>query len=107
LLNGSVEQQNQFLSYVLFHKKEHQYPLSLIANMNKIPIAFNLPSNITVEHHGTKSVSILSTEHKCANFTVILAYITNGEKLPSVIIFKLVIVRTNSNGWMNEDEITW
>src|SRR6266498_2046257 len=45
-----VEKQNQFLSYVLFRRREHNYPLSLIANMDEMPMAFNLTSNTTVEH---------------------------------------------------------
>ncbi|EXX73263.1 hypothetical protein RIR_jg12104.t1 [Rhizophagus irregularis DAOM 181602=DAOM 197198] len=113
-----IEQQNQFLSYVLFRRTEHQYPLSLIANMDETPMAFNLPSNTTLEHRGTKSVAILSTGHERANFTVVLACMANGEKLPPVIIFNLVnipredfpdgvIVRANPNGWMNEEEMTW
>ena len=36
-----MEQQNQFLSYVLFRRKEHEYPLSLIANMDETSMAFN------------------------------------------------------------------
>lgn len=44
-----IEQQNNFLSYVLFRKREHQYPLSLIANMDETPLSFNLPTNTTVE----------------------------------------------------------
>ena len=87
-----MEQQNQFLSYVLFRRKEHEYPLSLIANMDETPMAFNLTSNTMVEHRGTKSVSILSTGHERSNFTVVLACMANGEKLPPVIIFKLVNV---------------
>ncbi|RIA89221.1 hypothetical protein C1645_825179 [Glomus cerebriforme] len=37
--------------------REHQYPLSLIANMDEPPLAFNLPSNTTVEQCGTKTIS--------------------------------------------------
>src|SRR4051794_18666919 len=84
-----VEQQSDFLSYVLFRRKEHEYPLSLIGNMDETPLSFNLPNNTTVEHRGTKTVSILSTGHEHANFTVVLACMADGTKLPPVIIFKL------------------
>ena len=50
--------------------------------MDKIPIAFNLPSNTTVEQRGTKTVSILSTGHEHANFTVVLSCLVDGIKLP-------------------------
>ena len=77
-----------------------------------------MSSNTIVEQCGTRTVSILLTDHKCANFTVILACMTNGTKLPPVIIFKLVnvpceefpdgvIIWTNKEGWMNESEMIW
>src|SRR5215212_5953051 len=84
-----LEQQNNFLSYVLFRRREHQYPLSLIANMDEMSLSFNLPSN-TTEQRDTKTVSILSTGHERANFTVVLSCMANGTKLTPVIIFKLV-----------------
>ena len=113
-----IELQNQFLSYVLFRRKEHQYPLSLIANMDETPMAFNLPNNTTVEQRGTRTVSILSTGHERSNFTVVLTCTADGTKLPPVIIFKLVnvpreefpdgvIIRANKEGWMNENEMIW
>ena len=36
-----VELQNSFLSYILYQRKENQYPLSLIANMDETPLSFN------------------------------------------------------------------
>ena len=113
-----IEQQNEFLSYVLFCRNEHDYPLSLIENMDEMPVSFNLPNNITVEQCSTKTVSILSTGYEHSSFTVVLSCMANGTKLPPVIIFKLVnvpreefsdgiIVRANPKGWMNENKISW
>ena len=118
LSDDYVEQQSNFLSYVLYCRKEHKYPLSLIANMDETPMAFNLPSNTTVEQRDTKTISILSTGHERANFTVVLSCLADGTKLPPVIIFKLVnvsreefpngvIIRANKDGWMNEKEMIW
>src|SRR5213082_2433022 len=45
-----VEQQNEFLSYVLYLRKEYDYPLSLIGNMDETSLSFNLPSKMTIEH---------------------------------------------------------
>ena len=92
LSKNYIEQQSEFLSYVLFCQKEHDYPLSLIGNMDEILISFNLPNNITVEQHGTKTISILSTRHERSNFTVVLSCMADGIKLPPIIIFKLVNV---------------
>ena len=89
LLEDYIKQQNEFLSYVLYLRKEHKYPLSLIGNMNKTPLLFNLLSNMTIENSGSKTISILSTGHEQSNFTVVLACLADGTKLPPVIIFKL------------------
>ena len=37
LSDDYIELQNSFLSYILYQRKENQYPLSLIANMNEMP----------------------------------------------------------------------
>ncbi len=49
LSENYIEQQSEFLSYILFCWKKYNYPLSLIENMDEILISFNLPNNITVE----------------------------------------------------------
>ena len=70
-----------------------------------------------IEQRDTKTVSILSTGHERSNFTIVLACLADGTKLPPVIIFKLVnvpreefpdrvIIRANAKGWMNEDEMS-
>ena len=113
-----VKQQSEFLSYVLYCRNEYDYPLALIGNMDETPMAFNLPSNTTIEQSGTKTISILTTGHERSNFTVVLACMADGTKLLPVIIFKLkrvpreefpdgVIICVNSEGWMNESEMIW
>src|ERR1044072_3673283 len=92
LSENYIEQQNEFLSYILFCRNEHDYPLSLIGNMNEMPVSFNLPNNTTVKQRNTKTVSILSTGHEHSSFTVVLSCMADGTKLPPVIIFKLVNV---------------
>ena len=60
----------------------------------------------------------MSTGHERSNFTIVLACLADGTKLPLVIIFKLkkipreefpegVVIRANSQGWMNEEEMIW
>jgi len=44
-----AEQQSEFLSYVMYLRKENEYPLSLIRNMDETLMLFNFPSNTTVE----------------------------------------------------------
>ena len=102
----------------MYLRKENQYPLSLIGNMDEMPMSFNLPSNTTVEQSGSKTVSILSTGHERSNFIIVLACLADRMKLTRVIIFKLkkipceefsegVVIHANSQGWMNKEEMIW
>src|SRR2546429_2129024 len=80
-----IETQQAFLAYIMYMRIDHAYPLGLIANMDKTPVTFNLPSNITIDEIGAQSVSIRTTRHEKTNFTVVLTCIANGMKLPSLI----------------------
>ena len=86
--------------------------------MDEIPMWFNLPSNSTIDHKGTKTVTIHITRHEHSSFTVILACMADSSKLPAVCIFKLknvpkkefphgIHIRVNEKGWMNEYEMLW
>ncbi|GBC01371.1 hypothetical protein RclHR1_41660001 [Rhizophagus clarus] len=79
---------------------------------------FDLPSNTTINQKGAKTVNICITGHKQSSFTVILACMADGTKLPAVCIFKLknvlkekfpnsIYIRANEKGWVNEQEILW
>lgn len=113
-----LEKQNVFLSYVLYRRIQHDYPLKYIGNMDETPLWFDLPSNTTIDHKGTKTVSIRTTGHERTSFTVVLACMADGRKLPAVCIFKLknvprenfphgIHIRANKKGWMNEEEMLW
>ncbi|CAG8776513.1 17428_t:CDS:1, partial [Funneliformis caledonium] len=56
--------------------------------------------------------------HEKSNFTVILACMANGTKLPAVCIFKLknisrvsfpqeIHIHVNEKGWCNKQEMIW
>jgi len=86
--------------------------------MDETPLWFDLPSNTTIDHKGTKPVSICTTGHKCSSFTVVLACMADSKKLSAVCIFKLknvprenfphgIYIRANEKGWMNENEMLW
>ncbi|CAG8462456.1 5311_t:CDS:2, partial [Paraglomus occultum] len=89
-----VEKQHEFLSFILYQR------------------------NLTIDECGARTVNIRTTGHERSHFTVVLACMADGTKLPPVIIFKLenvpranfpadVFVRANSNGWMDETEMRW
>ncbi len=86
--------------------------------MNETPMWFNLPSNFTIDHKGTKTVIIRTTEHEHSSFTVVLACMADGNKLLAVCIFKLknvpkkefphgIHIRVNEKRWMNKYEMLW
>ena len=73
-----VEKQQQFLSFILFRRREHNYPLKYIANLDETSVTFDLPSTTTIDKRGTITVS-----------TVMLCCLADGTKLPATCIFKL------------------
>ncbi len=115
LLPDLLEKQNIFLSYILYRRIQYDY---LLKNMDETPMWFDLPSNSTIDHKGTKTVTIHITRHEHSSFTVVLACMADGSKLPAVCIFKLknvpkeefshgIHIRVNEKGWINEYEILW
>lgn len=95
-------------------RKEHDFDLKHIGNADQTPLTFDIVTNSTVTEKGVKSVPILSTGHEKDWFTVMLACLGDGTKLPPYVVFKRktlpknlnfpngVIVRCQEKGWMNE-----
>lgn len=85
-----------------------------VINMDEVPLTFDMPMNRTVEKKGTASISIKTTGHEKASFTLVLAVTAGGTKLPPMIIFKRktmpkekfpkgIVVQVNEKGWMNNE----
>src|ERR1043165_747488 len=89
LPSNLVEKQQEFLVFIMYRRIQHDYPLAFISNMNKTPVTFDLPSNTTIDKVGAKTISIRTTGYEKTNFTVVLACMADGTKLPPLIIFKL------------------
>ena len=82
--------------------------------MDQTPLTFDIVTNSTVSERGVKSVLILNTGHDKDRFTVMLACLGDGTKLPPYVVFKRktlaknlkfpkeVVVRCQANGWMDE-----
>ena len=106
-----------FHKLVLNLRKEHQFDLNQIGNMDETPLCFDSPPNRTIESKGNKAILIRTTSHERAHFTVVLACVANGTKLKPMVIFKSkaiperekmppgVLVHCQSKGWMDEDGI--
>ena len=104
----------KFQHYVLAKRKEHDFDLKYIGNADQTPLTFDIVTNSTVSAKGVKSVPILSTGHDKDRFTVMLACLGDGTKLPPYVVFKRktlpknlnfpkeVVVRCQAKGWMDE-----
>lgn len=98
----------------------NKYPLAMIGNMDETPLWLDMPGDTTVSRVGERTISIRTTGHDKGRFTVILAAMADGRKLPPFVVFKGVrpiaeldrvqgvVVVMSRNGWMNEDlTIQW
>ena len=104
----------KFQRYVIAQRKKHDFELKYIGNADQTPLTFDIVTNSTVSEKGVKSVSILTTGHEKDRFTVMLACLGDGTKLPPYVIFKRktlpknanfpkeVIVRCQEKGWMDQ-----
>ncbi|CAG8643491.1 5976_t:CDS:1, partial [Diversispora eburnea] len=68
-----IEKQHEFLNFILYRRIQYDYSLNLIENIDETLLTFDMPSNITVEETGSRTVSIHTTGHKKLNFTVVLS----------------------------------
>ena len=104
----------KFQRYVLAKRKEHDFDLKYIGNANQTPLTYDIVTNSTVSDRGVKSVPIMSSGHDKDRFTVMLACLGDGTKLPPYVVFKRktlqknlnflkeVVVRCQAKGWMDE-----
>ena len=103
-----------FILHVRKLRRQHQYPLSAIGNMDETPVWLDMPGDTTVNRTGEQTISVRTTGHDKGRFTVILAAKADGTKLKPFIVFKGVhpvaalhnvsgvVVNMSRNGWMNE-----
>ena len=104
-----------FQRFVISKRKQHSFELKHIGNADQTPLTFDIVTNSTVAEKGIKSVPILTTGHDKDRFTVMLACLGDGTKLPPYVVFKRktlpknmafphgLVVRCQEKGWMNED----
>ena len=104
----------KFQAFIIAERKKYQYDLSLIGNADQTLFTFDMPAYSMVDSKGTKSVSIMTTGHEKDRFTVMLACLGDGAKLPPYVVFKrktlpkhFVLPRgmhchVQAKGWMDE-----
>ena len=84
----SQEKMDAFRLFVMDAIHEHGVTRNHIINMDEVPLTFDIPITTTVDKKGAKSVTIQTTGHEKASFTVVLGCYASGDKLPPMLIFK-------------------
>ena len=108
------EKVTKFLSFVIKQRRQRNYALTQIGNMDETPIWFDMPSARTVNNKGGKTVLVKTTGHEKARFTVVLACMSDGTRLNPMIVFKRktvpkenfppgVVIHAHPKGWMDEE----
>ena len=106
----------RFHRYIIDRRKEHNFPLHLIANMDETALTFDMPPNRTVNNTGEKTIKIRTTGNEKNQVTVVLACCGDGLKLKPMLIFKRktipkinnkhrVVVSAQEKGWMDSEQM--
>ena len=82
---------------MLAKRKEHDFDLKYIDNADQTPLRFDIVTNSTVSVKGGKSVPIFSTGYDKDQFTLMLACLCNGTKLPPYVVLKRKTLPKNLN----------
>jgi len=111
------EKINSFHTFIINLRKQNNFELSQIGNMDETPMSFDLPANRTIDIKGTRTVQIRTTGHEKTHFTAVLSCMADGTKLKPMVIFKRkripkgekfplgVVIHCHPKGWMNEEGI--
>ncbi|CAG8460593.1 26844_t:CDS:2 [Dentiscutata erythropus] len=94
-------------------RRSNNFDLSCIANLDEIPIFFDMVGALTLDLRGAYLVNLRTTANDKNHFTCVLGVLANSTKLPPMVIFKGkrkprgqfppgLIIRMQSNRWMNE-----
>ena len=102
-----------FQRYIIRLRLRTEYALDCIGNMDETPVTMDMVGNNTVDKVGKKTILLKTTGHEKCRYTVVLAYMADGTKLPPMLIFKRktlpkvkwpkgVVVHAHPKGWMDE-----
>jgi len=69
-------------------RKEHDYPLDMIVNIDETPMWFDMTTGKIVHSKGAKTVSVRSIGAEKRRLTVVLAATADGHMIPPMVIFK-------------------
>ena len=77
-----------FHQFVIRHRKQLDFELGQIGNMDETPMFFDMPGSSTVNTIGEKTVTMRTSGSEKSHFTVVLACMADGTKLKPMVVFK-------------------
>ena len=125
-----VEEILEYLGFIMKKRYDietfHTYlkkSRALIANMDEVPVYFDMTRGTTYHFRGEKNIHVIKTLGHKKRCTVVLCVLDDGRKLPPFVIYKSssdtsyfsgmgsnnrLVVRNNANGWITESMmIVW
>ena len=119
-----AEQCKLFSDSIKDKRRVRNYTISMIGNMDQTQVRFDMVPSRTNEIRGASTVQIATTGGSKKGFTISLAAMANGQKLPAFIVFKEgrkasipprvfaalripqnICITATSNGWMTGDKM--
>ena len=102
----------QFQTFVINQRKRNEYDMAHIRSIDETPMFFDVVGNTTINKKREKTILVKTTGHE-KHFTVVLACLADGTKLPPMIIFKRkrmpkdkfppgVVIHVQEKGWMDD-----
>ena len=99
--------------FVIDLRKEYNFSLGDIGNIDETPMFFDMVGNRTVDVKGKNTVNIKTKGSDKAHFTTILACLADGTKLKPAVVFKRktmpkeklpsnISVYVQEKGWVDE-----
>ena len=73
LPKGLGEKINLFHTFIINLRKQNNFELSQIGNMNETPKSFDLPASRTIDTKRKRTVQIRTTGHEKTHFTAVLS----------------------------------
>jgi hypothetical protein len=77
----------EFHRFVINARKQEKFELSQIANMDEVPLTFDVPSNKTMDSKGAESRIVKTCGHEKTHYTVVLPCCADWTKLPPFFYF--------------------
>ncbi|KAF6119683.1 hypothetical protein HJG60_010133 [Phyllostomus discolor] len=90
-----------FCKFVLDTRKKNGFEISQTGNMDEAPITFDVPSNKTVDVKGAKTLTVNTSGHDEAHYTIVLSCCADGTQLPPMLSFN----RKSMPKWQSQEEL--